>query len=187
MDDGRIVDLFWERSEAALVETKKKYDRYCLYIAENILSDSRDAEECVNDAYLRLWNRIPPHKPEKLSAFLGKIVRGLAIDRLRFHLAKKREAEKNAAILDEFSECFGELISDNEDAENSLFLRDAINRFLGTLEREQRIIFMQRYWYFSSIQNIAAALGLSESKVKVTLFRVRGALKSALEKEGFPV
>lgn len=189
MEDKQIVDLFWERSEAAISETQKKYDRYCKYIACNILHNTADAEECTSDAYFRLWELIPPHYPEKLSAFLGKIVRGLAIDRLRRRLAKRRGMGDDENGI---SEAESEFLSQNAardggDMEESYMQRDAINRFLGALPRETRIIFVQKYWYMSTVREIAHELGISESNVKTALLRTREKLAEFMKKEGFDI
>ena len=182
MDDRRIVELYWQRSEAAIAETQTKYGKYCHYIAYNILSDDGDAEECVNDTYLKAWDSMPPHKPTKLSTFLGKITRNLALNRLEAQKAAKRGAGVVPIALDELIEC----ITDNEtsDPTDEIALRGALNRFLRALPEETMIVFLQRYWYFASVKEIAANRGISETNVKVILHRARGKLKSFLEKEG---
>ena len=182
--DAQIVEMYWQRDEAAISETQHKYGRYCNYIADNVLHNAQDAEGCVNDAYNRLWSLIPPAKPISLSAFLGKIVRGLAVDRWRMNHAAKRGGETETIAL-ELAECFGAY--DDGDAESAMSLRDSINRFLDALPKETRVIFMRRYWYMNSVADIAHALGMGESKVKVTLFRTRERLRKHLEKEGFTV
>ncbi len=182
--DARIIRLFWDRSETALTELSRAYQPYCMYIANHVLHDLRDAEECVNDAYHKLWNLIPPNHPRSLSAFLGKLVRDIAIDRLRMNLADKRGAAETVSILGEF----GELVGETDFAcgmDDKILLKDLINRFLAGLPKEKRVIFLRRYWYMSSIREIAHDLGLSESNVKVTLLRVRKELKDILQKEGF--
>lgn len=182
MEDRRIVELYWQRSEAAIAETQTKYGKYCHYIAYNILSDDGDAEECVNDTYLKAWDSMPPHKPTKLSTFLGKITRNLALNRLEAQKAAKRGAGVVPIALDELTEC----ITDNEtsDPTDEIALRGALNRFLRALPEETMIVFLQRYWYFASVKEIAANRGISETNVKVILHRARGKLKSFLEKEG---
>ena len=178
MEDEKIVDLFFARSEEGIARTREKYGKLCGYIAKNILGDELDAEECVNDAYL-----IPPARPEKLSAFLGKLVRGISIDRMRKKSADKRGSAETDLIDDELSEVLGAC----DDGLESSLLRDAINRFLGSIEKEKRIIFVRRYWYMSEVRGISASLGISEGKVKMTLSRLRTELKNFLEKEGFEV
>lgn len=186
MQDEQIVGLFWERSERALSETQRKYNAYCMYIAENILHNREDAMECTNDAYLRLWNLIPPHRPEKLSAFLGKIVRGFAIDRSRRNHAAKRGGGETEVVLEELEECLSEP-SVPEETQEQMLLSDILNRFLEGLPKQTRIIFVQRYFYLCPVRDIARDLGLGESMVKTTLFRTRNALRERLEEEGISV
>ena len=185
MDDRRIVELYWQRSEAAIAETQTKYGKYCHYIAYNILSDDGDAEECVNDTYLKAWESMPPHKPTKLSTFLGKITRHLALNRREAQNAAKRGAGTVPVALDELTEC----IADNEtgDPTDEIVLKGALNRFLRALPEETMIVFLQRYWYFASVKEIAANRSMSEANVKVILHRARGKLKLFLEKEGIIV
>ena len=183
VEDNKIVDLFWSRSERAISETQKKYDKYCRYIANNILRDEWDSEECVSDAYVRLWELIPPNRPEKLSVFAAKIVRGLAIDRLRGKLAKKRGVPETELITDELAESLNG--TDQNNIENGILLRDAINKFLYGLEKEKRIVFVRRYWYMSSIRDIALDVNMSEGNVKTTLCRL-SLLKSRHRRKRFP-
>ncbi len=183
MDDKRIIELYTDRSEAAIAATSEKYGRYCHSIARGILGSDKDAEECVNDAYLRAWSSIPPMLPDCLRSFLGKITRNLALNRLEAHSAEKRGAGQVPLVLDELAEC----VPSGENADRTLddmVIRDAINGFLAELSPETRKLFVRRYWYMSSVSELAAEYGLSESKVTVTLFRTRAKLKKALEKEG---
>ncbi|MBE6706265.1 MAG: RNA polymerase sigma factor [Ruminococcaceae bacterium] len=180
MEDSKIIDLYFERSQSAIKETHEKYGHYCHTIAYNVLYSYEDAEECVNDTYLRAWKSIPPHRPSRLSAFLGKITRNLALDRYDSRTAKKRECPLELA-LEEISECVPDVSAERES--DGGVLRDAINSFLASLPRRTRIIFMQRYWYLSSISEISASLGISESNVKVILMRTRKKFKEFLEKE----
>lgn len=183
MDDKRIIALYWERSETAIAETAHKYGKYCRYIAFNILCNEEDSEECVNDTYLRAWNSISPHRPSVLKTFLGKITRNLSLDKYEKLNAQKRNNGQITSIFDEMQECLP--ASDNtENIIEEMDLTDILNRFLSSLPAEQRKIFMRRYWYFSSIKEIAVDYGLSESKVKMSLYRLRNELKSLLEKEG---
>ena len=160
MDDKMIVKLFLERNEEAIKNTEAKYSRYCMHIANNILDSLRDSEECVSDAYLRHWNSIPPARPTNLKAYIGKITRNLALDAYDKRRAKKRS-----------------------DA-TELALKQAINGFLASLKKSHRIIFMQRYWYLSSVKDIAKNQAMTENNVKVILMRLREKLKKYLEKEG---
>ena len=184
MEDVRIVELFWERSETAIEETQRKYGRYCYHIAYNILFSNEDSEECVNDTYLRAWNAMPPHRPERLSAFLGKIVRNLALDRYDKRTAEKRSAGVELA-LDELEEC----IADTDEVwnEDEQRLRTAINGFLAALPRRDRMIFIRRYWYVSPISQIATEFGAEEGNIKVILHRVRKKFREHLIKEGIEI
>lgn len=186
MEDSKIVDLFWERSETAIAQTQEKYKRYCHCIAYNILGSDEDAEECVNDAYARVWDSIPPHRPERLSTFIGKITRNLALDRIKSANAQKRRTGRSSAVLDELQECIPNLTYPSDIADK-IALRDALNSFLYSLPDENLKIFLQRYWYMLSVKEIAEELSVSQSKVKISLHRTRNALKMFLEKEGIIV
>lgn len=183
MDDRHIVDLFWKRSETAIAEASNKYGRYCHHIAYNILHNHQDCEECVNDTYLRAWNSIPPKQPSRLSTFLGKIVRNLSLDRYDKYTAEKRGFGQVPLALDELEECIP-APSHTEQAIDELALVGLLNRFLAGVKPEPRCIFVQRYWYLDPIKDIAADFGISESKVKTTLLRLRRKLKQFLQEEG---
>ena len=183
MDDKQIIDLYWARSESAIAETDKKYGRFCCRIAFNILTNSQDSEECVSDTYLKAWSIIPPKKPVKLSTFLGKITRNLALNRYEKYTAQKRGSGEVPVALDELAECIPDPNSVEQAVDNRILV-DKLNIFLEGLPAETRKIFMRRYWEVCSIQEIAELYGISESKVKVSLFRTRGKLKSFLEQEG---
>lgn len=184
MDDKLIVEMFLARNEDAIKLTEEKYSRYCMYVASNILTSTQDSEECVNDTYLKAWNSIPPAKPDNLKAYLGTITRNLALDKHDRNTAKKRSANLDL-VYEELSEC----IPDNAgtDCTEGLALKNALNKFLGSLKQEKRIIFMQRYWYLSSVKDIARRRQLSENNVKITLMRLRAKLKKFLEKEGISI
>lgn len=185
MDDAKIVQLYLDRNEQAIPATANKYGTYCTSIAENILGNHEDAEECVNDTYLSAWNSIPPHRPSSLSAFLGKIVRNLSIKRYRYNTADKRGGGQAAVVLDEIAE----LVSDADDSVAQEVERreliKAIDTFLGTQSAEKRGIFVRRYWYFDSISDIAARFEMTENNVSVTLKRVRFKLNNYLLERGF--
>ena len=183
MEDRQIIALYNERSEAALSETEKKYGRYCRTIAYNILNNEEDSEECVNDTWLRAWEAIPPQCPESLAAFLGKITRNLALNLYKHKNREKRGGGQTMLVLDELAECVPGTDSTEETVEEVL-LTEVLNGFLEELPTEKRKIFMRRYWYMSSVKEIAKDYGLSESKVKMTLLRLRSKLKTVLEKEG---
>ena len=181
MDDKRIVALFFDRNEQALTETRQKYSRYLHRVAHNILQNEQEAEECVNDTYLRAWNAIPPHRPSRLSVFLGKITRRLALDRYAALTADKRGGGAQVAILEEWRDALPDTDGDPTD---DVAVRDALSRFLRLLPAEKRRTFIRRYWYGDTIATIAADSHATESAVKMTLSRVRGELKTFLEKEG---
>lgn len=186
MDDNKIIKLYWERSEQAISETAKKYGRYCHFIAFNILHNDSDSEECVNDTYFRTWNSIPPKHPNRLQTFLGKITRNLALNRYEKMSAQKRGGGQIPVILDELGECISSETY-TESITDELAIKDVLNSFLSTLHAETRKIFVRRYWYMDSIKDIAAAYGLTESKVTITLFRTREKLKKLFEKEGITI
>lgn len=183
MKDNEIIELYWERSEHAILETANQYGNYCYTIAYNILYNTQDSEECVNDTWLHAWNVIPPQRPNRLSVFLGKITRNLSLDRYRHYTAKKRGSGQLVYALDELTDCvptkdtFDDWIEENH-------LVEMLNRFLESLSSENRKIFMRRYWYMSSIKEIASDYKLTESKVKMSLLRSREQLKLLLESEG---
>lgn len=182
MEDQKIIALFWDRSENAISETENKYGRYCHYIAQNILQNEEDAAECVNDTYLRAWNAIPPKRPNNLRTFLGKITRNLALNRYAQRSAEKRGAGQMPQILEELHECVGNGSADQ--ILDQIVLKQLLDQFLTTLRPETRKIFVRRYWYMSSIAEIAADLHISQSKVTVSLCRTRQKLAGFLEKEG---
>lgn len=186
MEDGEIVDLYWERSENAIAETSKKYSRYCYSISFNVLHNHEDAEECVNDTYIRAWNSMPTQRPNRLSTFLGKITRNLSINKYRGYAAEKRGSGQTDLVLLELEECVPSP-ENVEQAVDTLALAEAINRFLASQPRTKRIVFMRRYWYLSPIREIAGEYGMNENRVKSMLFRMRNELKLFLEKEGVAV
>ena len=183
MDDKQILDLYWARSESAIAETDKKYGKFCHRIAYNILVNHEDSEECVNDTYLKTWSIIPPKRPVKFGAFLGKIVRNLALNRYeKLHTAKRGSGEVPVA-LDELAECIPDPNPVERTIDNKI-LADKLNIFLSELPKDTRKIFMRRYWELCSVKEIASVYGISESKVKMILFRTRGKLRTFLEREG---
>lgn len=183
MEDKQIIDLYWERAEDAIRETSAKYGRLCQYIAQNILSSPEDSEECVNDTWLRAWESMPTQKPERLRAFLGRITRNLALDRLKRYKSQKRGGGQLELTLSELGDC---VPSGDDPARRAgeLALREALDRFLDGLNEDARIIFLRRYWYMLSVDEIARGLGVSRSKVKSSLMRSREKLRDMLEREG---
>ena len=186
MEDSEIVSLFLERSEQAIAEAMTKYKGYCAKIAVNILYSQEDAEECVNDAFLKLWELIPPNKPEILSIYIGAITRNLAINRYRQTLTNKRGNGELTVAFDELSEVISDSSRDSvENEAERRELLDEINKFLRKLPEKKRNIFICRYWYCDSIRDIAARFSVSESNVSVILNRTRQALREYLQKRGF--
>lgn len=182
MEDNQIIQLYFDRSEDAISQTAVKYGKYCHTIAYNILHNFEDSEECVNDTYWKAWGIIPPRRPKKLAAFLGKITRNLSLDKYRHYTADKRGGGEFSIALDELSDCAS--LGSMDDYTNEMVLVDTLNRFLASLSTEHRKIFMRRYWYISSVKEIADDYGITESKVKMSLLRSRNQLKAVLEKEG---
>ena len=184
MDDAKIVQLYFDRDEQAIPATADKYGNYCTSIAENILGNHEDAEECVNDTYLNTWNAIPPHRPQMLSTFLGKIVRNLAFNRYKHNTADKRGGGELSAVLDELVGC----VSGNEDVEQAYEYKElvaAINDFLSALPAEKRNIFVCRYWYTDSISDIAARYDMTYATVSMMLNRLRTKLHNYLIERGY--
>lgn len=186
MEDEQIIDLYWARSEDAIHETAAKYGRYCSGIANNILYSHEDADECVNDTYLRAWNSIPPTRPSVFRIYLGHITRNLALNMFEKNTAIRRGNGQTMLVLEELEECIPS--SDNVDhIAGDLVFAGILNGFLATLTDEQRKFFVRRYWYLSSIKEIATDYNCNESKVKMSLLRTRGELKTLLEKEGIRI
>ena len=185
MEDREIIDLFWQRSEAALEETQQKYGAFCSHVAGNILKDPEDVRECLNDAYLALWRRIPPERPRVLGAYIHRVVRNLSLKRYRYNEAAKRSPQ----VEESWEELAGTLCTAEtvESAYSAKELSAVLNAFLRTLEEEPRRLFIRRYWYFDSIAQLAQDFGMSESKVKSMLFRLRNRLRDVLRKEGYDV
>ena len=183
MEDQQILDLYFARSESAITETDRKYGRYCHSIAYNILEDHEDAEEIVNDTYLKAWNTIPPNRPDPLKPYVGMISRHLSLDRYEEYHTQKRGGQV-PLVLEELAEC----IPDNdsrEDIGESVALKDALAKFIRSLPDKTQMIFLRRYWYASSVAEIAEEYGMRENSVNVLLHRTRKKLKDHLQKEGF--
>ncbi len=181
MDDEQITALFFERSQQAITELDSKYGRLCHSIAYNILHNTQDAEECVNDTYLGVWNAVPPQKPKPLSAFVCRITRNISTAKYRYNTAGKRSGY--ASSLEEAES----IIPSRESAESSCNLHEltrAIEEYLDTLTAENRVIFMRRYWFCDSYEDISALTGLSRKNISVRLTRMRDALRKHLEGKG---
>lgn len=183
MTDAKILELYWSRDQSAIAQSASQYGSYCYSIAYGILQSKEDAEECLNDTWLRAWNAIPPQRPRKLSLFLGKITRNLAFDRYKMHRAQKRGGSEFTLILHELDECVPASDIANKEIEG-LELELLINSFLHSLPERECSIFLLRYWYNKSHSEIGARFSMKENSVKASLFRSRRKLKSFLEKEG---
>ena len=183
LEDSKIIALFHERSEQAIAELDKKYGSAVKRTAANILTDQLDVEECANDTYLRAWNSIPPQKPDPLVSYVCKIARNLALDKYHANRAKKRNGEFDL-ILDEMETCIPSALCVETELE-AKELSAAISRFLLTLDKKDRFLFVRRYWYADSVTALAAMTGGSANLISVRLFRIREKLKKALLKEGY--
>ena len=184
MEDEQIIALYWSRDEHAIVETDRKYGTHCRSIAWNILHSEGDSEECVNDTWLRTWNTIPPQRPERLGAFLGKIVRNLAFDRYKAANAQKRGGGEVETVLEELGECVGATAS----AESHYFAKEfsvAVNLFVRGLPEREGNIFVRRYFFTESADQIGKRYGITVNNVTVILSRSRKKLREYLQKEGY--
>ena len=182
MDDSKIIELFYERSEQAIIELSNKYGHICYKAADNILNNRLDSEECVNDAYLGVWNTIPPQKPDPLLSYVCRIVRNLALKKYHNNTAQKRNSIYDVA-LDEIADCIPASYS-VEDEFAAREVAGLIDGFLETLDRQSRILFVRRYWHADSIEELAALFHKSKHYISVRLSRIRKDLKHYLEKEG---
>ncbi len=183
MEDKAIVDCFWARDQLAIIESKKKYGALCRGIAYRLIQNSEDAAECENDTYLRAWNSIPTARPNRLDAFLCRIVRNLSLDVLDKKKAAKRGGGAVEEILDELDECSLQLRQQPDDGDNR-HLAQVLDSFLEQMPKSARVYFMQRYWMGYSIKEIARFGNVSQGKVKMSLMRTRQALRRRLEQEG---
>jgi len=186
MNDEQIIELYFERNETAITESKEKYGAYCMKIAMSILSNELDSEECLNDTWYGAWRSIPPKRPSNLATYFGKITRNLSINRYKMRFADKRVINEFTVSLDELSEC----VSIDSAVESDEQIREvgaSISRFLHTQKELDRKVFVCRYFYCEPIAEIAAHFEVSESRIKSLLFRMRSRLKKHLEKEGVVV
>ena len=182
LEDREIISLFFERSEQAIVELSRKYGPAVNKTVGNILHDRSDAEECANDTYLKTWDSIPPHSPGHLGSYVCRIARNLAINRYHANRAEKRNHNYDL-VLDEMEECIpaGTSVETEVEAKE---LTAAIDRFLSTLDPEDRFLFVRRYWYADPVSELADMTGGSPNRVSLRLFRIREKLKKTLMKEG---
>lgn len=183
MNDSQIVDLYWQRDERAITETANKYGNYCYKIAYNILADSEDSEECVNDTLHGAWNSMPENRPSRLAPYLAKLTRWLSLKRLRERNTLKRSGNEISVALEELSESLDSGVNIQEQIElNELY--KAIEAYLDSIDEQMRNVFIARYWFMLPVSQIAEKFNFSESKVKSMLMRTRIRLKIYLEEEG---
>ena len=186
MDDQEIIARFFARDEEGLTAARARYEPYCAAVARNLLTDPRDQEECLSDTWLRAWNAIPPQRPRSLGAFLAKITRNLAINRLRDGNAQRRGGGQVPLALEELGECLpapGRPEDHLEERETA----DLISRFLREQPQLDRVLFLRRYWYLDSVAALAERFSMNENTVKSRLHRTRLRLKEVLLREGVAV
>ena len=186
MEDQQIIELYWARSEQAIRESETKYGAFCLSIARNILSQEQDAEECVNDTWLRAWNAMPPQRPNILSAFFGKLTRNLSLDRWRHTRAAKRGGSQTEVALHELEDCLPDRRGPEEQLE-AAETAQIISAFLRSQGKVDRALFVRRYFHLEPLARLGAELGMTEGQVKSRLHRIRKRLKLVLEREGVAV
>ena len=182
MNDRDIVNLYWQRSEQAIDETAQKYGRYCHIIAYNILENTEDYEECVNDTWMSAWNAMPDKRPDRLGPFLARITRNFALKKIVRRSAKKRGGGETELAFEELDEC----IPSGCDLEKEIEERElsrAIDAFVGQLGEEEQLVFVSRYWFVATEREIAEKLGMSRSGVAAMLKRTRSKLKTYLVME----
>ena len=202
LNDDEIVQLYFERSEDGIAQSQQQYGKLCRSVIRRILPDERDAEECLSDLWVRVWNSIPPERPRALGAFLARIARNLALDRLSYNAAEKRDSALTEAF-EELAPCLVGADDTQRGAEAAEF-RAWINAFLRAQTKENRVFFVRlqvgvnaktklyrsidrRYWYGESVSEIARACDCSEEKVKSSLFRTRNRLREAMRKEDIAI
>ena len=180
MEDVKIIELYWARCEDAIEETDRAYGRKLHVLADRIVQSHEDAQECVSDTYMKVWETIPPQRPRYFFAYLAKICRFFALGKLDWKNEAKRKAEI-VALTEEMEQCIPDTSRDRKLVGKEI--GRAMNLFLEGLPTESRLIFMRRYWYCDTVAEIAARYRISESKVKTRLHRIRAQLNSYLEKE----
>ncbi len=183
MDDQAIIELYYERNEEAIAATDKQYGHYCRAIAMRILHNAEDTEECVSEAYLRIWNAVPPACPPNLKLFVGKIVRRIALHAYEKRTADKRGGGEYTTVLGELQECIPSTETP-DGITDSLVIRHALNTILDTLPLKEKTVFLRRYWYLDSVSDIAKRIHTNDNHVYVILHRTRQKLRVILEKEG---
>ena len=183
MEDGQIIDLYFQRSEEAIRQTKEKYGPACMQLLRNLLQNELDAEECASDVYLALWNTIPPERPAAFQTYLLKMARNQGLRRVTYNHAQRRDSRQLLPL----EELEGVLASPEtvEQTVEARLLEQEIVRFLRTLPKTDRQLFLRRYWFCDSVEKIAALFGWTKSRVKTRLQRLRGRLRDHLTREGF--
>lgn len=184
MNDSQIIELYWNKDPQAVAASEEQYGAYCFTIANGILNDAQDSEECVNDTWLRAWKAIPPTRPTVLKAFLAKITRHLSFDRYKARRSLKRGGGEIMLVLEELAECIADE-SDVEGQANAHELGQVINRFVAALPEREQNLFIRRYFFSEPAGMIADRYGMNENHVNVTLSRIRKRLRSHLSKEGY--
>ncbi len=184
MDDQKIIELYFQRNDKAIEVTKEKYGSYCAVVANNILADMRDTEECLSDTWLRTWNSIPPQRPSYLRLFLGKITRNLALDVVKKQSRKKRGSGEYELAIDELQEVSTSAYAVEDEIEKKELCK-CMNQFLRTLPERDCNIFLRRYFYFESTKQIAGLYNMKESNVLGILSRTRHKLRMYLVQEGY--
>lgn len=183
MEDQKIIDLLWSRSEDGIAQLQLRYGRLCSAIAGNILTDQRDVDECVADVYLRVWATIPPERPRSLQGYVARITRNLALDRYEYNHAEKRNSVMTLSF-EEVEPFLGHALESPEEQAVAEAFRSVLNGFLHRQPKEKRIMFVRRYFYGDTPAQVAEYCGCTEGKVRTTLFRLRKQLRTALQKEG---
>lgn len=183
MEDEEIIELYFSRSEKAIEETSRKYHSFCYSVANRVLRSNEETEECINDVYLKLWNTIPPQRPQCLMAYIGRIVKNISISKWRSNNSLKHNSGKGLIQLSELAECV-DMETDIESENDRAELAETVTEFIRGLKEIKQRIFIQRYWYMMDIKEIAENNNLGESKVKMTLMRTRNELKDYLSEKG---
>ncbi len=183
MTDIQIIELFFRRAEEAIAHLAEKYGAMCRTIARRILWDEQDSEECVNDTWIQTWNAIPPQRPGYLGGFVGRITRNLALNRLAYNRAQKRDS----TLVETFAELNDSLPDPVDSVTDEVIFRDFLDRFLRRQSKEHRRYFLRRYWYLDSVEALAKRYSMSKTQVTTTLHRLRVKLRVHLQQEGFEV
>ena len=186
MQDEQIVQMFWNRDEAAIAATREKYGSYLFVIAQNILSNREDSMECVNDTYLAAWNSIPPHKPQVLQSYLSKLTRRISIDAYRRNHRLKRKESAYDISLSELDDCVSDSVTPESELEYKR-LAKAISDFLRSIPQTERTLFICRYYFMDSLRDSARYCNIREVTAKTLLYRTRCSLRNYLKKEGFDI